>query len=754
MSLGGCDSPEEKQEKYISRGDEYLEQHDFVRARLEYKNAAKINPTNVKVIYSLGLVEEAEGNIQAALSAFMTAEQQNSNFEPVVQKLAEFLLTAQQYDEANIRIQRLITINPDNSMAHALNASMFLKRKDYAAAEEEVRRSLELDKKNVVAYSVLSGIHFAQKDPVKALAALDEGIQNKQEDVSLHLLKAIIYADQNDLDNVQKTYRKIFELNPQKIGYRLDLAQILSSSKDNAAAENVLRATVAQFPESEDAKRKLISLIEEKRGMSSAETEIKTFLQQSPDQKVLYLWLADLYVRSKRDDLAISALKNILASSSDEWVGLVANTSLARIKLNQGEIDFAQKLIDTVLSKDVNNKDALLLRASLSFSKGDYEQALGDVRNVIRDNPDSAQAARMMTEILVLQGRLDLAIDTLIQYYNHAPEDFGAQVRLAQLYSIKGDVKRAFDILENITRNDPSVMAAWETLARLSIENKLFDNADEAISRLHDNSNQAATVLFLQGQLQAAKGDKDTALETYKGILGQYPDSPLVGHTLSGILALASTQEDLLKIEAVFVDVPSGNPDVTSALGGVQAQLGKTDDAIATLNLAISQSPRNQAPYLSLAEIFRSRGETDRALGILEQAEKEVSFEIKASIMRAGILVNKGEIEKAIRLYETLLENNKGSQMSDMIANNLAQTIADHQENDKVALEKARLLAERFMNSDNPYFLDTLAWVYYKQGNFAAAEPLLKKARSLLKTPNEQIENHYQALQEKYGNGN
>ncbi|HNS44938.1 MAG TPA: hypothetical protein PKH37_06910, partial [Alphaproteobacteria bacterium] len=163
LFLGGCDSPEEKQEKYILRGDRYLEQRDYVHARLEYKNAAKINPTNVKVIYSLGLVEEAEGNIQLAFSAFMTAEQQDANFEPAVQKLAEFFLTAQQYDEAKIRIERLLTITPNNSMGHALNASLLLRQKNFAAADKEVQRALDLDGKNVVAYSVLSGIYFSQK---------------------------------------------------------------------------------------------------------------------------------------------------------------------------------------------------------------------------------------------------------------------------------------------------------------------------------------------------------------------------------------------------------------------------------------------------------------------------------------------------------------------------------------------------------------------------------------------------------------
>jgi tetratricopeptide (TPR) repeat protein len=746
VALAGCDSPEEKHEKYIERGDAYMKEYDYVHARLEYKNAAKINPTNPKVIYSLGLVEEAQGNLHAALSAFMTAEQQDKNFEPVVQKLAEFFLTAQQDEEAMIRIHRLLTINPDNSMGHALYASLLLKRKEFAAAEKEVARALELDKKNIIAYSVRSGLHVAKKEHGDAINVLDEGIKQNPDDVSLYLLKAVIYADQDDIENVRKIYEEIFKMNPDKINYRLDLAQILSTSKDPASAEEVLRAAVEKFPENEDAKRRLITLLEQERGMQSAEAEIKTLIQKSPEQKTLYLWLAELYIRNKHEDMAIAALENILEAPSDEWVGLTANTSMARIKLSQGDMDLAKKLIDIVLSKDVNNGDALLLRANLALSQGDYDQSLGDVRNVIRDNPKSPQAARLLTEILVFQGRQDLAIDTLLQYHALMPEDLGAQVRLAQLYAMKGDVKQSFDILTKIAENDPSFAVTWETLARLAIQNKLFDRAEESITHLAESPNQEAAVLFLKGQLHAAKDEKDAALEAYKQILEQYPNSPLVDHALSGMLAITSGPDGFAALETFLKETPTQNPSVTSVLGGVQAELGKTEEAIATLNLALTQKPQSQGPYLSLAELLKKNNRMDEALSVLEQAEKDLPFEPKASLMRADILVAQGDAGKAVRLYEDLLEKNKGSQMADVIANNLAQTIADHQGDDSAQLEKARLIAERFINSDNPYYLDTLGWVYYKQGNLAAAEPLLKKAKSLLKTPNEQIDEHYREV--------
>lgn len=750
MSLSGCDSPQEKQQNHLERGNAYMENSDFVRARLEYKNAAKINPTDPKVIYSMGLVEEAQGNIQGAYSAFLTAEQQDQNFEPVVQKLAEFFLTVQQDEEAMIRIHRLRSLNPDNSMGHALYASMLLKKKDFEGCKTEVERALKIDPKNIVAYSVLSGLYVAKKEFDRALDVLDQGIAKNPSDVSLYLLRAIIYADLSDIDNVQKTYEKIFTLKPEHINYRLDLAQILLDSENQKAAENVLRSAIKKFPENEEAKRRLVTLLEQQKGMTAAEAEIKTLIQERPDQKTLYLWLAELYIQNKYEAEAIKALENVLKTSNDEWVGLIANTSMARIKLDQGDVDVARKLIDVVLSKDINNSDALILRANLSLSQGDYDQALSDLRNVIRDNPKSAQAARLLTEILIFQGRQELAIDTLLQYLAQAPEDRGAQVRLSQIYAIKGDVKQSFDILNRITQTDPTFALAWESLARLAIENKLYSKAEDAIENLSKAPKNETTAFFLKGQLLAAKGETEKALDVFKEIITTDPDSPLVDYALAGLLSLAtSSQETMINLENFFNELSSANPSITAVIGGIQASLGKDLEAIESFRHAIAQKPQSQAPYLSLAEILRNNNQIEDALSTLEQAEKDIPFEAKASLMKAELLVLQGDVEKAIRLYEDLLIKNKGSLMADVIGNNLAHTIAEHQSDNPQQLEKARLIAERFINSENPYYLDTLAWVYYKQGNLAAAEPLLKKALSLLISPNDQIENHYRLVVEE-----
>jgi tetratricopeptide (TPR) repeat protein len=100
-----------------------------------------------------------------------------------------------------------------------------------------------------------------------------------------------------------------------------------------------------------------------------------------------------------------------------------------------------------------------------------------------------------------------------------------------------------------------------------------------------------------------------------------------------------------------------------------------------------------------------------------------------------------GQYHEAVALYEGLLERVPDL---DAAANNMAELIADYQSTDTAALEHARRIAERFQTSTNPSHLDTLGWVYYRQGKSLQALAILEHATSLPEAP-AQVHYHYGA---------
>jgi Tfp pilus assembly protein PilF len=66
-----------------------------------------------------------------------------------------------------------------------------------------------------------------------------------------------------------------------------------------------------------------------------------------------------------------------------------------------------------------------------------------------------------------------------------------------------------------------------------------------------------------------------------------------------------------------------------------------------------------------------------------------------------------------------------------IVNNNLASLLSDHR-TDAVSLERAYTLAATLRKSEVPQFKDTLGWVNYQNGDYAAAMPLLEDAAARL----------------------
>ncbi|MGH1402764.1 MAG: tetratricopeptide repeat protein [Alphaproteobacteria bacterium] len=743
LLFSACKSPEEKHDYYIERGNSFYEQSDYIKARLEYKNAAKILPSSSEAIYKLGLIEEAEGNYQSALSAYLVSEQQNPEFLPVVLKLAQFFIIAQQSAEVNTRIDKILALDPEHGTAHALKASLFLREQAFHQAQQEVDLSLKYDPSNVIAYSVLAGMHLAQKDYKEALISLDKGIALNPKEASLYLLKAAAYSEQNDSNGVVQVYSTLFDIFPDQIRYRFDLAQIMDEFSQPDLAKVVYQDAVKAFPDHAEAKLKLIRYLEREQGVVDAKQEVQDFIKEEPQEKLFHLWLADIYTRNDEHDSAIITLKNIIDTDPDNWIGLNAQTTLAEIELGRGDIQLASNLVSMVLEKEINNIDALLLRANLSFIQGDYRKAIQDLRTILNNNPAFLKASRVLAEALLIQGHNDLAIDTLLQALEKTPDDRGTLVRLAQLYALRGERDTALNILKQVTDIFPTYTIAWESVARIAIENGRVSVAQNAIKELQKSGGQEMLAQFLLAKIDQQNGNKKKADTLLKQIIQENIDAPIATYALSALLETARSKQQLENVR-IFLSGLNRHTHVSLTIWGtIEVKTGNIGEAENAFRRAIKLKPSSQDAYLSLAKILLQQKAPQNALEILEAAEKSIPSGMGAPMLKAAILTQTGKIDEAINIYEMVLER---GDVSDSAANNMAQIIADYKYEDASLLKKARLLAERFINSDNANYLDTLGWVYYRSDLSIQAQPILEKAMKLNKSSNPQIDFHYGAV--------
>jgi tetratricopeptide (TPR) repeat protein len=747
--LTGCEKPAQKEAKYIQRGNALYDQGEYDKARLEYKNAEQIMPTDAEPRYRLGLVDESQNDPRNAFANFISAEQQNPHYHPALLKIAQYFIAAEQYNEADHRLNIVLGDMPDDPEGHALRASILLRRKEYDGAEKEARIALAKDPDNITATSVLTGLYSNEHNQAKAVAALNEGIAKNPDNVSLRLLKVMLYEQTSEIDKAAQAYQDVFKLKPNVEIFRADLAKIYEKSGKLDQAEATLRAGVAAMPDDWQMKRDLIVFLSEHRDMAVTEKEIRTLMQKYPSNDDLYFWLADLYISHHATDRAVALLEQIISSSPSDGFALGARTDLARIQFLKGNRELAQKLVSAVLEKAPGNQDALYIRAQMSFDEGNYKDAVADLRAIIRDNPHAVNAIGLLSEALAQQGYTDLAIDTMNQLVDIDPANMAAQVRLAQMYNLNGNPDHALEILSSVTKLQPTYAVAWEAIARITIGTKDWPTAQAAIVKLNTLAGQHWVAMYLEGQVQDKNGKLQDATGYYKQAFTADPTSPLAEHALSSYVEAQQRLHQLPDAINTLQALQKDTPFINTLLGGCYKMLGNDKEAAAYLDKALAEKPASPDTYIGRAELYLKAGNQQQALDLLKTAQQEFPADMRAYAMSASLLEQTGNYQEAIALYNTVLDRHPNV---DAIANNLAEIMGDYQCTDPSAMEKARQIAERFAQSDNPIFLDTLGWVYYCQGNFQQAQTVMERIRSLKGTLPPEVHYHLGSLLLKLGN--
>jgi tetratricopeptide (TPR) repeat protein len=106
--------------------------------------------------------------------------------------------------------------------------------------------------------------------------------------------------------------------------------------------------------------------------------------------------------------------------------------------------------------------DALLRVAISEVQKGNFEGALGHLKDALNLDPGSRQVkeevSRTLTSFggqLLMKGNLSGAIDRYTDALSYAPDNVGAYMGLARAFLQRGDVKKAIEAWQGASKIDP-----------------------------------------------------------------------------------------------------------------------------------------------------------------------------------------------------------------------------------------------------------------------------------------------------------
>jgi tetratricopeptide (TPR) repeat protein len=79
LLVAGCGGAESRKARHMQKGQEFLAAENFEKARVEFRNALQIVPTDSDARFENGLVDEKLGNLREAVQFFQGAIDSNKD---------------------------------------------------------------------------------------------------------------------------------------------------------------------------------------------------------------------------------------------------------------------------------------------------------------------------------------------------------------------------------------------------------------------------------------------------------------------------------------------------------------------------------------------------------------------------------------------------------------------------------------------------------------------------------------------------
>ncbi len=287
-------------------------------------------------------------------------------------------------------------------------------------------------------------------------------------------------------------------------------------------------------------------------------------------------------------------------------------------------------------------------------------------------------------------GDFDTASKKIDETLGISPNDLDALEAKVDILHAKKDTKGVQVALEKIKKAHPDKAVGYYLLGHFYLSQKKFDSAIHEFELAMERSKDISMPLMSIVTANLSQRKPERAVARLNGILTESPKNSLA-HEL---------------------------------LGEVYFFQKKYNEAEQSLRKAIEANPKWNMPYKNLGNLYLTKGDVAMASQVYQQGLSAVPEDAELLMYLAGSYERARNYEKAIAVYEQVLGKNSAN---DVAANNLASLIVEYKQ-DAQSLKRAKELALRFESSQQPAFVDTLGWVYYKSGEPEKAIPLLEKA--------------------------
>ena len=722
LTLIACASPEERAAEYLAKAQAFYDEGEYVKAKLEAQNAAQVEPKNSKARYLLALVAEKDEKYQEMFGHLMVAVDGDPNNVEARIKLGTLYFLGQAWDEAAKQATELLKMAPNDARVHLLQARVLVQKGDREGGIAEINKSLALDPDYTDAI-ILKAAADSMESLDEGLKTLDTAIARlpAEKNRPLRELRVIMLSQAKRLDQVETSLQSLAADFPKEQSYQFQLAQFYTSQGRVDDADRLLKGLTERDPTDTDKQLGYVQFLATQRDQDKAEAALREFIDQNPDADKLRLALGQLLESRERPDDAKLAYQGLAERSPKSVEGLLARGRIVAIEIRAGHLDVAASLIAEILVDAPDDPGALLFRAGLRFQEKKYDDAIADLRLVLRKEADNERALLLLGQAYAQKGDLTLAKDTYRRVIEvNGKSDEGLR-QLAVLHGMAKEFPEAEELLRKLVALKPDDALASGRLVEVLMAQGQSEKAEAEARRFAALSGQEGVGDFSLGRVLAQKKDYSGAAEAFRKSAAARKNDPLPLEGLVRSLLAAGKPDDAIAVLNQQLNNTENELFAKFLLGGIYGGQGEPDKAVSYLEEVVAKKPDSVVAWQSLAGAYRN--DINARIKVYERGLKANPANVELTMLLGTEFERATRRDDAIKLYENLL---KASPDVEAAINNLAALLLDYR-TDKASMARALELAKKLDKSDNPAVLDTLGWAHYRSAQYAEAVGVLER---------------------------
>jgi tetratricopeptide (TPR) repeat protein len=461
---------------------------------------------------------------------------------------------------------------------------------------------------------------------------------------------------------------------------------------------------------------------------AEAEKHYLKALAVDPESVYLRIQFAYLLVRMGRADEGVATADAVLRDQPDNIPALKFKGDLFR---DQKKYQSAIEIYLRLAALQADPPDILFMLSLLFYYNDEHERSGDMLEKIITRDPGAYNALDLLGSVLLDKKEYDRAEGYLKKAIEVNPNLDTAYFKLGLIAEIRERIDEAIRNYEETVRINPYNSQARQRLAQAYLRLKISDKALEELRVISRQSPENAEVHVRMGMVLFEEKQFDKALEEFNAALHIRPDNAMVLYYMSLVFEETGRYDEAVAALKKVVSAEPSNINAFLHLAYIYDRQKKDDDAIRIYEEILSFEKEKPEVYLYLANTLMHKKDFRRAEALLNGALEKFSDHDELLFSLAVVYEKTDRFDDMVAKLRKVIEINPKSAEA---LNYLGYSFADR----NIQLEEAYSLVQRALElkPGNAYYLDSLGWVYFRQGRLTQAlETILRSVETAKDDP-------------------